>query len=505
MRGPMDDHGPAFGFIPLPVRPAKPRESGVTMVLDKGLSSGAARELIAAAGPYIDLVKLGWGTSRLMSRTVVADKVRAYRTAQIDVCPGGTFLEVAAAHSMEGQFLEEARALGFSCVEVSDGVLELGTRKLELIRQARELGLRVVSEVGRKSSVEDARLGAEERIALSRRELDAGAWKVIMEGRESGTVGMFDGGGDVRPELIDQIVDALGLGTLIFEAPRRAQQAWFVTHYGSDVNLGNIAPEDAISVETLRTGLRGDTLLARHVSSTRVFLALGPDAALRAAHAGHVVVVIDALRASSTIVSALGHGVRAVRPVASVTECVGDLTAGERGGRKIAGVMLDNSPLSFVTDEFAGRELVLTTTNGTECIAAAAAAVEPRVLIGALLNATAVGRYADAWARRDGCPVTLLIAGRNNAVAPEDVIAATEIAAAMPNCPLLGSVEPQYSDDFARDYLETPSGRNLVEVGRRDDVLFCARKDTYDVVPVWRGGVLVSADRTPDDATPGDD
>ena len=115
---PMSDNNLAFGFIPLPVRPVKPRDTGVTMVLDKGLSVADARELVSSAGPYIDLVKLGWGTARLMPRARVAEKVRVYLEAEIEVCPGGTFLEVAAAHGLEGRFFEEALALGFSCIEV---------------------------------------------------------------------------------------------------------------------------------------------------------------------------------------------------------------------------------------------------------------------------------------------------------------------------------------------------------------------------------------------------
>ena len=150
-------------------------------MLDKGLSVADARELVSSAGPYIDLVKLGWGTARLMPRARVAEKVRVYLEAEIEVCPGGTFLEVAAAHGLEGRFFEEALALGFSCIEVSDGVLEMGRHKLELISQAKQQGFRVVSEVGRKSVVEDARLSPDERVAVTRREIDAGAWKVVME------------------------------------------------------------------------------------------------------------------------------------------------------------------------------------------------------------------------------------------------------------------------------------------------------------------------------------
>ena len=481
----------AFSFIPLPFRPPKPREYGLTMVLDKGLTLTEARELAEMAGAYIDIVKLGWGTTRLLSRAHVAAKIDAYKAHQIKVSPGGTFLEVAAAHGLETDYLTEARALGFTCIEVSDGVFRMDGRKIDLIRRARDLGFVVLSEVGRKSPAEDARLDVAMRVAESRHELAAGAWKVIMEGRESGTVGVFTGDGTVRSTVVDALVSEVGLHSLVFEAPTRAQQAWFISNCGNDVNLGNIAPADTISVETLRTGLRGDTLLQHHAAPTSVSISLGPDGALAAARRGDVVVVIDALRASSTIVTALAHGVRAVAPVTSVDDCVGELTAGERGGRKVAGLSHDNSPRAFATSIHTGKELVLTTTNGTECIRAAAAAPEPRVLIGCLLNARAVATQAYRIARDEERNVTLLLAGRNNRMAVEDLIAATEIAAYLPHCRVRGTIEPLNSDDFVRDFLQSESGANLVALGCRDDVVFCARKDVYEVAPQWRDGLLV--------------
>ena len=483
----------AFSFIPLPFRPPKPREYGLTMVLDKGLTLTEARELAEMAGSYIDIVKLGWGTTRLLKRAHVAAKIEAYKAHQIKVSPGGTFLEVAAAHGLEAEYLTEARALGFTCIEVSDGVFRMDDRKVDLIRRASDLGFVVISEVGRKSPAEDARLDVAMRIAETRRELAAGAWKVIMEGRESGTVGVFAADGTVRSTLVDELVSEVSLHSLLFEAPTRAQQAWFISNCGDDVNLGNIAPADTISVETLRTGLRGDTLLQHHVAPTSLSISLGPDGALAAARRGDVVVVIDALRASSTIVTALAHGVRAVVPVTSVDDCVGDLTAGERGGRKLTGVSHDNSPRAFATSMYAGKKLVLTTTNGTECIRAAAAGPEPRVLIGCLLNARAVATQAYRIAREEERNVTLLVAGRNNRMAIEDLIAATEIAAYLPNCRMRGAIEPLTSDDFVRDFLQSESGMNLVALGCRDDVEFCAQKDAYAVAPQWRDGLLVAS------------
>ena len=483
----------AFDFLPLPFRPPKPRESGVTMVLDKGLTLTETHEFARMAGPYVDIVKLGWGTARLLDRALVVEKVSAYRAHDIRVSPGGTFLEVAVAHGLEQPFLDEARALGFECVEVSDGVLRMNGKKLDLITRACEMGFRVISEVGRKSAVDDARMQVAERIAQTRDELRCGAWKVIMEGRESGTVGVFTPEGGIKAEMVGEIVGAVGLHAIIFEAPNRSQQAWFISNCGDDVNLGNIAPAEVISVETLRTGLRADTLLQHHVDPTTITIELGPEGALAAAHRGDVIVVIDALRAASTIVTALAHGVGAVVSVTSIDECVGELTAGERGGKKISGLTHDNSPVAFATPAYAGKTLVLTTTNGSECLRAAASVSGTTVLVGALLNARAVARHAYRLARDRAQHITLLVAGRNNRPAIEDLIVVTEIAAYLPTCRVAGVLELVYSDDYPRGFLESESGANLVALGKREDVLFCARKDQYDVVPVWTDGRLVAA------------
>ena len=180
----------------------------------------------------------------------------------------------------------------------------------------------------------------------------------------------------------------------MFEAPKRNQQAWFIGNYGNEVNLGNIAPQDIVSLESLRMGLRADTMLQHHVVSTILNIALGPADALQAARQSNIVVVIDALRMSSTIVTALAGGMRSVVPVSSVDECVGEVTAGERGGKKIEGLMYDNSPLSFSSGQHIGKQLVLTSTNGTECLRAAGSVSGSIVLVGSLLNAQAVASCA---------------------------------------------------------------------------------------------------------------
>lgn len=181
----------AYDFIALPTRATKPRELGLTSVLDKGMGLLQLQDFVIDAGPYVDIIKFGWGTSRLFQAQRLQAKIRLLRQHNIRVCPGGTLLELAVAQNCVLEFLQEIARLGFDCVEISDGTIALAhDHKLHLIQQARQLQLCVVSEVGKKSPREDSELGVEERIAQATAELAAGAWKVIIEGRESGTVGV---------------------------------------------------------------------------------------------------------------------------------------------------------------------------------------------------------------------------------------------------------------------------------------------------------------------------
>ena len=255
----------AYDFISLPVRTKKPREQGLTSVLDKGLGVMQLQDFMADAAPYVDIVKFGWGTSRLFAAERLRAKIHILHDNGIYVCPGGTLLEVAVAQNCAVEFFKEIKQLGFTCVEISDGTVTMShAAKLELIRQARKHQLCVLSEIGKKSPREDSELGVDERIAQARAELDAGTWKIIIEGRETGTVGVFDAEGDVQSQEVDQIVHAIGLQNLIFEAPQKKQQTWFFKHYGNHVNVGNIPPSEVIPVETLRSGLRADTLKEHH-------------------------------------------------------------------------------------------------------------------------------------------------------------------------------------------------------------------------------------------------
>lgn len=485
----------AFSFLDQPRRCPKPRDQGVTMVLDKNLSTARLSELIEAGGSWFDLVKLGWGTSACFDRNIISEKCRLLRKAGIDICPGGTLFELSFLQGKFKEMLAEARDLGFNCIEISNGNVPISSReKLACIREATRGGFKVTSEVGSKIVEEDHQISVRQRVEDVRAELDAGAWKVIMEARESGTLGIFGNDGSLDRGMLDGLLGQLDPSKLIFEAPRKEQQAALISLLGQDVNLGNIAPEDVIPLETLRRGLRSDTLRHFHMHVPNVFIELGPSGAKEASDRGDVIIVVDALRATSTIVAALAGGMAAVRPVATVDECVGEVTAGERGGHKVPHLDFDNSPVAFINGEHRGKKLCLTTTNGSECLLSAAQNDQALVLAGALLNATAVAKAALTLAQRRTCNITIIVAGRNNQIAIEDQIAATQIALGIPGAEVRGSVPMLTTDDFLIDFLNSDSGRNLSSLGRVQDVIFCAQKDMSSIVPMLRDGELTGLD-----------
>jgi phosphosulfolactate synthase len=226
-------------------------------VIDRGLSVAEVDGLIEVAGAAVDIVKLGWGTSLVSGN--LARKLERYRDLGIPVVLGGTLTEAAIAQDRLERLLEWVRELGLAHVEISDGTIALGReRKLELIRRLSS-EFTVLSEVGSKDdtgAITPPYGWVEQMLA----ELEAGAWKVIAEGRESGTAGIFRPTGEVREGLIAEIVRDVDPDRIVFDAPRKDQQVWFIRRFGADVNLGNIAPVDVLSVETLRLGLRADTL-----------------------------------------------------------------------------------------------------------------------------------------------------------------------------------------------------------------------------------------------------
>jgi phosphosulfolactate synthase len=244
------------GFLDLPERCSKPRERGLTHVLDKGLSTAEIDGLIEVAGDAVDIVKLGWGTA-LVTGNLEA-KLARYRAYDVPVVLGGTLTEIALRDGRLDGLVAWLRELGLRHVEVSDGTIALDPeRKREIVEQLSKEFV-VFSEVGSK---DDERIMAPYRwVEEIERELAAGAWKVVAEARESGTAGIFRPDGEVRMGLIDEIAHAIDPASLIFEAPRKEQQVWFLRRFGIDVNLGNIAPSDVLSLETLRLGLRSDTM-----------------------------------------------------------------------------------------------------------------------------------------------------------------------------------------------------------------------------------------------------
>ena len=229
-------------------------EGGLTHVLDKGLGPRAWEDVLETSGLYIDVVKLGWGTAFVTAN--LRKKLDVLREKRVVV--GGTFFEAVWATSQLERYKRWLGELGFDHVEISDGAVEIPReQKLELIADlARDFT--VLSEVGSKdSSVE---FTSEEWTQWLREELDAGAWKVITEAREGASSGIFTSDGAMRTDLVEEIGSAVDLDDVIFEAPTKAAQAWFVKRFGPTVNLGNIPPEEAIPLETLRRGLRADTL-----------------------------------------------------------------------------------------------------------------------------------------------------------------------------------------------------------------------------------------------------
>jgi phosphosulfolactate synthase len=242
-------------LLDLPDRSDKPRQQGLTHVLDRGLSLAEVDGLAEVAGDYVDVVKLGWGTA--VATGNLEPKLERYRHHEIPVVLGGTLTELAIAQNRLEQLIEWLRELGLRHIEISDGTIEMRhDDKLELIERLSN-EFTVFSEVGSK---DDTRIMAPYRwVEQIERELAAGAWKVIAEARESGTAGIFRHDGEVRMGLIDEIVHAIAPEQILFEAPRKDQQVWFVRRFGADVNLGNIPPEDVLSLETIRLGLRSDT------------------------------------------------------------------------------------------------------------------------------------------------------------------------------------------------------------------------------------------------------
>jgi phosphosulfolactate synthase len=244
-------------LLDLPARGAKPRETGITHVIDRGLSIFEVDGMVEVAGEFIDIVKLGWGTA--LATANLAPKLDRYRGHEIPVVLGGTLTEIAIAQERLDRLIAWVHELGLEHFEVSDGTIALEhERKLELIERLSH-EFTVLSEVGSKDDT-GAITPPYRWVEMMRAELDAGAWKVIAEGREAGTAGIFRPNGEVREGLIDEIAHEVDPTRIMFDAPRKDQQVWFVRRFGPAVNLGNIPAGEVLPLETLRLGLRSDTL-----------------------------------------------------------------------------------------------------------------------------------------------------------------------------------------------------------------------------------------------------
>ncbi len=239
----------------LPERTAKPRNHGYTMAMDKGLSLREVEDFISVSEQYIDIVKLGWGTSYVTPH--LKEKIALYKEAGIPVYLGGTLFEAFYVRNQFDDYRKVLDKYGLEYVEVSDGSIEMDHNdKCECIRKLSEQ-VTVLSEVGSKDA--EKIIPPYKWIELMQKELDAGAWKVIGEAREGGNVGLFRSTGEVRSGLVEEILTKIPFEKIIWEAPQKEQQVWFIKLLGTNVNLGNIAPNEVIPLETIRLGLRGDT------------------------------------------------------------------------------------------------------------------------------------------------------------------------------------------------------------------------------------------------------
>jgi len=250
----------SFEFLSIK-REEKPRNCGLTMVLDKGLGLETARSLMEISGEYVDYLKFGWGTSIVHEQDIIKAKVEMYKSFDITPYTGGTLFELAYLKDKLEEFFAEAHNLGFPAIEISDGSMSIDLEsKLDCIKMAKKEGFEVLSEVGKKDPILDNELSMEDRVTCMQKELDAGSSLIIVEAREGGkNIGIFDKTGNPKEDEIDYIVDNVESNKILWEAPNKDQQVFFIKKLGNIVNLGNVSTNDITSLETLRRGLRGDT------------------------------------------------------------------------------------------------------------------------------------------------------------------------------------------------------------------------------------------------------
>jgi phosphosulfolactate synthase len=243
--------------LDLPARATKPREVGITALMDRGLSLAEVDGLMEVAGSAVDIVKLGFGTAAATEN--LEAKLARWRAHEVPVVLGGTLTEIAILQGRVDEYVAWVRSLGLDLIEVSDGSITLDHGdKTALIRRLVGEGFKVMSEVGSKDLTEI--MAPYRWVEQIQAELEAGAWKVICEGRETGTAGIARPDGELRQGLIDEIAHAVDPAQIVFEAPQKDQQVVLIRRFGPDVNLGNIPPAEVLPLETMRLGLRNDTL-----------------------------------------------------------------------------------------------------------------------------------------------------------------------------------------------------------------------------------------------------
>jgi len=247
-----------FTLPHIPERPEKPRQKGITMMMDKGLSVRQVEDFLSANAELTDLVKLGFGTSYLTNN--IEQKIKLYKEANIQVYLGGTLFEAFIVRDMFNDYLKVMDKLKLDCVEVSDGSIVMPhEKKCEYIHTLAK-NYTVLSEVGSKEA--GIIIHPAKWTSMMNKELEAGSWKVIAEARESGNVGIYRANGTAHTLLINKILAKVNKDAILWEAPQKAQQVWFLKLLGPNANLGNISYDDMIPLETLRLGLRGDTFFS---------------------------------------------------------------------------------------------------------------------------------------------------------------------------------------------------------------------------------------------------
>lgn len=473
------------------------KRKSLTMVLDKFLGLNQIEDMLNTGGDFLDVVKFGWGSSRFYDEKLLINKIALLKEGNVDACPGGTFSEIALDRGVFNEYLKQSREYGFSCIEISNGINTKinSTIKSDMIKQAKDLGFKVFSEVGKKLPNEDLAISLNRRIDEIESDKASGADKVILESRESGSVGIFNEKGEVNINLATNLFNHINPEDIIWEAPLKAQQVWLVKRLGADVNIGNVNPFDVLSLESIRRGFRADTFRENQMnSSIKVTIEHGPNAALKGANRNDIIVIIDSLRASNTILSCLEAGCKDVYPVSNIDKLKGEITIGERGGQKITGTDFGNSPVTILKNKsnFKDKSVTISTTNGTECIEASKNGAFS-VIIASARNITAVANFCKNTAITNNKNITIVPAGRNNKEAIEDNAIALLLAELIqPDQYLNYLTRIPENTNLIEIFRKSESGKNLISLGYIDDISFCCELDQSRIIPILSNNKIIS-------------